>query len=162
MRSFNTQLALGPMKDLEEEEDGRERIHLLTFSRHPREFFQALAQAEELQDCRSALQQAGFDWQLSCGTKIFVHPLQYAETVALMNKQEARLRKRHVIAAESLVSDVILSVFNLRSRLQVRVKNAKSWAQSLALRRPPRPRLPATCHQGWRWPARRNRGCAAR
>ena len=123
LRAFHAQAALGPMEDLQEEDrDGGERIHLLSFSRHPQAFRLALSHATPLQECRLALVQANFKWELDCGAKIFVHPHQFEETVALVNEKELKLAKQHVIVAECLMWNVMLSVFTLSSRLQVRAK----------------------------------------
>ena len=112
------QVALGPTED-PEADGGAERIHLLEFSRHPQEFRQALNQGWPLDECRQALQKAERVWEQPGGAKVFVHPHQFEETMDLIKK--LGLLKQHVVAAESLVSKVMLSVETLCSELEVRV-----------------------------------------
>ncbi len=122
LRALQVQLALGLTENLEAE-GGAERIHLLEFSRHPQELRQALSDGTPLEECRQALLKANRFWERNSGAKVFVHPHQFEETVDLMDKLD--LRKQHVVVAESLVWKVMLSVFTLRSRLQVRVRSRR-------------------------------------
>ncbi len=112
------QVALGPTED-PEADGGAERIHLLEFSRHPQELRQALNQGWPLDERRQALQKAERVWEQPGGAKVFVHPHQFEETMDLIKK--LGLLKQHVVAAESLVSKVMLSVETLCSELEVRV-----------------------------------------
>ncbi len=115
---LQVQMALWPTGD-PDAAGGAERIHLLEFSRHPQEFLLALNKGWPLNDCRQALQKAERSWEQPSGAKVFVHPHQFEETMDLI--QKLGLRKEHVVAAESLVLKVMLSVFTLCSELEVRV-----------------------------------------
>ncbi len=119
LRALQAQVAVWPTED-PEADGGAERIHLLEFSRHPHEFCQALNHGWPLDECRQALQKAERLWEQPGGAKVFVHPHQFEETMYLIETLD--LRCQHVVAAESLVWKVILSVSTLRSRLQVRVQ----------------------------------------
>ena len=113
---------LGPMGVLEEDGgDGGDRIHLLTFIRHRSEFRDAFAEAMPLLllEVRTALEQAGFNWQRGCGTKAVVHPHHFEDTVAPMKKKDRSLHKQHVMVAESLAWNATHSVFHLRSRTEL-------------------------------------------
>ncbi len=99
---------------------GAERIFLLKFSRHPREFYEALSQGPPLELRPQALQQADRSWELSCSGKVFVPAHHFDETVDLLNNQN--VCKQHVIASESLFQSAVSSVCNLRSRLRGHLK----------------------------------------
>jgi hypothetical protein len=58
-----------------------ERVHLIRFNRRPKELHKQLADSPSLQACREALRIEGFDWKLSSGPSLFVHPWQYVSVV---------------------------------------------------------------------------------
>jgi len=58
-----------------------ERVHHIRFNRRPKELHKQLAQSPSLQACREALRIEGFDWKLSSGPSLFVHPWQYVSVV---------------------------------------------------------------------------------
>merc|ERR1711920_483943 len=58
-------------------EDQVEPVYRIRFNRRPREMHDMLAQSSSLQACRDTLAFEGFDWKLSSGPCVFVHPRQY-------------------------------------------------------------------------------------
>ncbi len=120
LRLYHVQMAIGPLEN-SQADGGPERIHVIEFSRHPQEFYNALARGASLKECRQALEKENHDWELQSGAKVFVHPHQYQETLNLIRGMN--LRKQHVVAAESMLWNVMLSIHTLRSRLQVRPKS---------------------------------------
>merc|ERR1711871_1090335 len=71
--------ALHNPKAEEEELNGEEdeAVCLLHFNRRPQEMHDKLANGQALSACRKALEDEGYNWKLSGGTTIFVHPWQY-------------------------------------------------------------------------------------
>ncbi len=106
--------------------DGREaggdgeRLLLMEFSRCPRGLRHALCYEATLQQCRQALVKAKRYWELPSGAKVFVHPHQYDDTVAILDKLGLVLLKRHVVVVDSLEHMVNVSVSDLRLNVNIR------------------------------------------
>merc|ERR1712019_264267 len=92
-----------PVADLdagETESEQDEAVHLVRFNRRSHAFHTQLEQSPALKACREALDREGFEWKLSSGPSIFVHPCQY-ETV-MRALPEHGMTQSDVVVAESL------------------------------------------------------------
>lgn len=103
-------------------QQGTDRIYLLEFNRHPEAFRKALCEGPPLQQCRTALEQAGCKWLLGSGAKVFVHPHQYAQALVDICERGIDLRPFHVIVAESFQYHVEASLADVPCRQGARVK----------------------------------------
>lgn len=110
-----------------------ERIYLLEYTRHPEAFRQALAEGALLQQCRDALEGAGYKWLLGSGAKVFVHPCQYTHTALAIVQDGVHLRPYHVVVCESLLYQVEASLADLPYRQGARVRRQKVLANAEVL-----------------------------
>jgi hypothetical protein len=102
-----------------------ETIWLLHFKRNPEIFRQCLEDHVSLKSCRDALAEAGHEWNLPSGAKIFVQPWQYQQTIDALEQGEwpvHKLRPYHVVAAENLLPIVEESLSGVPCRQGARVK----------------------------------------
>eukprot|EP00933_Yihiella_yeosuensis_P004815 TRINITY_DN10920_c2_g2_i1.p1 TRINITY_DN10920_c2_g2~~TRINITY_DN10920_c2_g2_i1.p1 ORF type:complete len:594 (+),score=114.22 TRINITY_DN10920_c2_g2_i1:70-1851(+) len=91
------------------------RVVVIEYSRNEEWFRQALATADELQERRQAIEDAGFDIELPCGAKCFVAPHLFENTEKEMSKLCMDLNKRHVVI-EADMENVILEVVERRKQ----------------------------------------------
>merc|ERR1740121_885106 len=77
-----------------------DRVHLIRFNRRPKELHKQLAHSPSLRACREALRIEGFDWKLSSGPSLFVHPWQYVSVVQAL--PEHGMGNSDVVVTESL------------------------------------------------------------
>jgi len=77
-----------------------EAVFLIRFNRRPQAMHDRLAHSAALKACREALAGEGFDWKLSSGPSLFVHPWQYMSVVRAL--PEFGLNNSDVAIAESL------------------------------------------------------------
>jgi len=104
---------------LEEEKDD---IYLLQFSRNPEKFETLLAEGMPLKSCRDALEEAGWQWSLQSGAKVFVHPWQYEQTLEFLESLEKPLRPYHVVVTASVQHLVEESLSGMPCRQGARIK----------------------------------------
>jgi hypothetical protein len=98
-------------------------IYLLEYNRHPDSFRKALCEGAPLHLCRAALEEAGFNWMLDSGAKIFVAPTQYAESLDAITQCGILLRPYHVIVSEHFEDQVEACLTDLPYRQGARVKH---------------------------------------
>merc|ERR1712032_499796 len=100
-----------------------DKIMLLSYSRTPSEFREALLRGPELRSVRDDLAKSGLSCTLEpSGAKIFVWPKQYDWVLESLVDLNISLFPSHVIIAESLLSALDASIATLPSRLNVRPK----------------------------------------
>jgi len=126
----------GPQQDADPGDDPLfhgEKILLMTITRSPREFLEALREGPELEAIIELNKRAGFSCRYE-DTHIFVHPKQFLQVMAHINHMEKQMRPYHVIASETYEPLVRLALKRLRSRLDVRPKPTPT--SLMTLRRP--------------------------
>ena len=100
-----------------------EAVYLLHYNRHSEKFRASPhTHSELLASCRSALEQAGFEWLQASGAKVFVHPWQFDMAMAAVSGQKIELRPFHVIVSASLEYYVEAALSDLPCRDGARVK----------------------------------------
>jgi hypothetical protein len=107
-------------------EDSMENLHILRFTRCPREFRDALLEGPLLQDCQESMKSIGLQAEMSTGSKIFCKPGLYknaleAVEAAFPNLQDS-LRPYHVITTEEFRPTVLKVVNGLARGLKVKCK----------------------------------------
>jgi len=98
-----------------------EKIYLLTFTRHPREFERTLHEGRELEQVRAEMVENGLSPRLPSGAAIFVIPEQYQHALGVV--APLVLKHRHVIVSESCAPLVLEAVGALASRLKVKLRS---------------------------------------
>jgi len=81
-------------------------VHLLTYSRSPRAFRNALMHSPALAECRSALQDHGFQVELPTGAKVLVPPHLRPAVVEAIRLGGMQLTRVHVIVSPELEGTV--------------------------------------------------------
>jgi len=104
--------------------DQFERIVLLQYTRSPDQLDAVLE--HELEHVIHVLSEAGHDWRLPGGAKVFTFPNQFQAVVATMALNQYALRPCHVIVTESMEGLVRNAVSTLRSRLNVRLRQEET------------------------------------
>lgn len=110
----------------------KDDIYLLQFSRNPEQVEKSLADGISLKSCRDALEEAGFQWNLPSGAKVFVHPSQYRQTLEFLEHIDGPLRPYHVVVAASLqhLVDECLSGIPCRKGARIKKRVTLGGAQS--------------------------------
>ena len=113
-----------------DEVDEPEKITIISYSRGPEALLKALLYSDELAPARKALQEAGYNFILPSGAKVFVHPSDYrVAMVELVFRayvlEEIILRPSSVIVSESCRAALDKSIGRAaRNRTKLRVKTA--------------------------------------
>jgi len=106
------------------------KIVVLKFSRSPEAFRQALMEGPQLEACRQALKDAGFEVKLSSGAKAFVRPEHYSAMCEAIHSTGKPLFTSHVLVAEEFEC-LLYEVFsNLPSAQGVRCRDREDLAGS--------------------------------
>jgi len=104
-----------------------QKVVLLTFSRSPKQYREALMTAPELSDYRRALEDAGFAVEHKSGAKMMVQPQQYAALIETISWSRLSLAPRHVFLDPS-IEHVVINVLEAVS--QTLPKKQKFYIQS--------------------------------
>lgn len=88
-------------------------VQLLTFSRSPKQYREALQTAEELAPIREALQTAGHAMELDSGAKVLVQVNDYAPVIEFIRMNETVYSTQHLFVD----SDIEATVLEVLSRL---------------------------------------------
>ena len=110
--------------------DEPEKITIISYSRGPEALLQALFYSDELAPARKALKEAGYNFILPSGAKVFVHPSDYrVAMVELVFRayvlEDIILRTSSVIVSESYRAALDKCVSGAaRNRAKLRVKKA--------------------------------------
>merc|ERR1712125_141368 len=102
-----------------------ENVFLLTYSRYPESFRIALTNGSALHPCRTALEEAGYNWSHNSGAKIFVHPWQFEDSMTALSRSEVDLRPYHVIVSSSLEYNIEACLADVPCREGARVKRRR-------------------------------------
>lgn len=97
-----------------------QKIKLMTITRSPKEYAEALHEGHELEAVVQLNDRAGFSCRYE-DTHIFVHPRQFVRVLAKVTRMK-NLRQYHVIVSEMYEHLVKAALKRLRSRLDVRPK----------------------------------------
>lgn len=108
-------------------------VLLLTYSRSPRSFRDALMQSPELSECRRALDSAGFQVELPTGAKVLVHPYQRLAAMEAIRLAGLRLAREHVVVSPDLENSVKQVVAHLPKRDKVYQRGSRSRVLPLGL-----------------------------
>merc|ERR1719265_1274016 len=87
-----------------------ERVVLVEFKRCPHGLKTALGESKALQQCRQALDDAGFNWKLPNGDMVFVSPESYRPTMQALTDETTRFRVIVAETIEYLVEESIATV----------------------------------------------------
>lgn len=109
-----------------EPEKEKETVSLLSYTRYPESFRNALTNGSALHPCRTALEEAGFDWLHGSGAKIFVHPWQFEDSTSALSQSEVELRPYHVVVSASLEYNVEACLADIPCRDGARVKRRRT------------------------------------
>lgn len=100
------------------------RVVLLTFTRSPRAFREALLEATgELAECRRALDEAGLAVEHVSGAKMLVQPWQYEPALEALRLCKLTLLHQHVVVDPSLADSVESLVRGLPRRNKVYMRD---------------------------------------
>jgi hypothetical protein len=113
-----------------EAEEVMETVSLLAYNRYPESFRLALTSGAALNPCRSALEEAGFNWEHTSGAKLFVHPWQFEECMTAVSENNIELRPYHVIVSSSLEYNVEACLADVPCRQGARVKRRRVLGQA--------------------------------
>lgn len=98
-----------------------EKLYLMTFTRHPQEFETRLHEGPELEELRSAMQEADCSPRLASGATLLVYPEQYH--AAKQTLAHLSLKHRHVAVSETFAPIVMDAIGALARSLKVRVRS---------------------------------------
>ena len=130
MRSTTATLDMGSTLQEIDDVDEPDKITIISYSRGPEALLQALHYSDELAPARKALQEAGYNFILPSGAKVFVHPSDYrVAMVELVFRayvlEDIILRTSSVIVSESYRAALDKSIGGAaRNRAKLRVKKA--------------------------------------
>merc|ERR1712079_668637 len=96
-----------------------------TYSRTPIAYHHELLAGSDLQDCREALNAAGFGVELPSGAKVVVSPEQYNSVIAHISSSELKLFPKHVIVAPEFEQKLQHAIAKLPSSLQAKPKKGR-------------------------------------
>ena len=130
MRSTTATLDMGSTLQEIDDVDEPEKITIISYSRGPEALLKELSYSEDLAPARKALKEAGYNFILPSGAKVFVHPSDYR--VAMVEVvfhayvlEEIILRPSSVIVGESYRAALDKSIGRAaRNRTKLRVKTA--------------------------------------
>jgi len=124
--SVNAQLSAALMQSRIPHSEGH-YVVLLTFSRSPHSFREACLQsAGAIGDCRHAMEDAGLQMELACGTKMLVHPWQYEPALTALQQSNVKLLRQHVVADPHLADAIVALVKGLPRREKVYPRGART------------------------------------
>jgi len=107
-------------------EDSLQSLHILGFTRCPREFRDALLEGELLKECQEGMQSVGLEAEMPTGSKIFCKPELYSNAMEALHSAfpdlQDTLRPYHVIVTEDLQPAVLKVVSGLSRGLKVKCK----------------------------------------
>lgn len=79
--------------------DSEDNVFVVRVNRRPQGMHIALATSASLNSCRDNLEKAGYDWKLTSGAHVFVHPEQYE--VVVRSLATRNLTHSDIVVAES-------------------------------------------------------------
>ena len=93
---------------------------VMELKRNPREFFDALHRIDKIAACRRALEEAGLQYTLLSGAKVYVPPEHHRRVLERLS--DRHLNARHIIVAEEFRDAVVDAISSIprRGKLQIR------------------------------------------
>merc|ERR1719440_1751912 len=98
----------------------------MSFTRYPVHLRNALMFGESLGAVRNSLANAGLQYELDSGLKVFCAPSQYPDVVDILDDVKDQLRPYHVLTSASCRTLVRATVEDLRGSHRVRIKDERT------------------------------------
>ena len=95
---------------------------VMELKRNPREFFDALHRIDKIAACRRALEEAGLQYTLLSGARVYVPPEHHRRVLERLEISDRHFSARHIIVAEEFRDAVVDAISSIprRGKLQIR------------------------------------------